>query len=332
MPVSAITLDRPPAAVKGFPLFGASLCERTALTPETPSLWNSQTITHRVLGMTFEIPYRPLPVDQLDVRYVHGPDSEVQPDVPVGETIAFRWEDSAVYRGTTRTFWVHVPAGYDPGEPASLMVFQDGWWYLDPAGQVRGATVLDNLVHRGEIPVTIGVFVDPGILRDAGDPKNRNVEYDAFDDRYVTFLLTEIIPQVTARWAIAEGPERWGICGGSSGGNCAFTAAWLRPDRFRRVIGYLSSFAQMPDGNPYPALIAEVPRKPLRILLQAGHRDLRWNEPERNWLAANLRVAAALAEAGYDFRLVLGEGGHNPNHGGVLLPDALRWLWREVPT
>jgi enterochelin esterase family protein len=248
--------------------------------------------------------------------------------VPVGETVELEWKDSEVYPGTFRKFWVHVPAQYDPAKPASLMVFQDGWWYLDPAGEIRGAIVLDNLIHRGDIPVTIGVFVDPGVFPNAENPKNRNNEYDAFDDQYVTFLLTEIIPQVARRYAIAQSPDRWGICGGSSGGNCAFTAAWLRPDKFRRVIGYLSSFAQMPDGNPYPDLISRVPRKPLRIFMQGGHRDLHWNEPQWNWLAENLRVAAALAEAGYDFRLVLGDGGHSPNHGGVLLPDALRWLWR----
>ena len=84
----------------------------------------------------------------------------------------------------------------------------------------------------------------------------------------------------------------------------------------------------MPDGNPYPDLILRTPRKPLRIFLQAAHRDLRWNERTWNWLADNLRVAASLAEAGYDFRLVLGDGGHSLDHGGVLLPDALRWLWR----
>lgn len=141
-------------------------------------------------------------------------------------------------------------------------------------------------------------------------------------------MLTEVIPQVKQRYAIAEDPEHWGICGGSSGGNCAFTAAWLRPDKFRKVIGYLSSFTQVPGGNPYPEDITRTPRKPLLIFLPAGHRDLGWDKPERNWLANNLRVAAALAEAGYDFRLVLGDGGHSTNHGGVLLRDAPRWLWR----
>ncbi|GAB3842202.1 alpha/beta hydrolase-fold protein [Dactylosporangium cerinum] len=250
--------------------------------------------------------------------------------MPAGRTVEFDWNDSVVYPGTSRRFWVHLPAQYDPSQPAALMVFQDGRLYLDPDGEVRGAIVLDNLISRGDIPVTVGVFVDPGVRDDAVGPKHRNVEYDAFDDRYATFLLTEIIPQVAERYSITTDPGGWGICGGSSGGNCAFTVAWLRPDAFRRAICCLSSFVQMPDGNPYPELIRSVPRKPLRIFLQAGHRDLRWNEPERNWLASNLHVAAALAETGYDFRLVLGDGGHSPNHGGVLLPDALRWLWRPL--
>ncbi|GAA4261876.1 alpha/beta hydrolase-fold protein [Dactylosporangium darangshiense] len=283
-------------------------------------------------GVTVEVPFRPLAVDQSDVRYAHGPDSARQPGVPVGRTVEFDWNDSIVYPGTSRKFWVHLPAQYDPSQPAALMVFQDGQWYLHPDGEVRGAIVLDNLMHRGDIPVTVGVFVDPGILEGADEPKHRNVEYDAFDDRYATFLLTEIIPQVTERYSITKDSHWWGICGGSSGGNCAFTAGWLRPDKFRRVICCLSSFVQMPGGNPYPELIRSVPRKPLRIFMQAGHRDLRWNERERNWLASNLQVAAALAETGYDFRLVLGDGGHSPNHGGVLLPDALRWLWRPMDT
>ncbi|MGZ4777069.1 MAG: alpha/beta hydrolase [Oryzihumus sp.] len=283
--------------------------------------------------MSIEIPYRPLPIDQSDVRYTHGPDSMLQEGVPAGTVTAFEWNDSTAYPGTSRTFWVHVPASYDPSEPASLVVFQDGQFYLEPAGEVRGGIVLDNLVHRGDIPVTIGVFVNPGVFEDVEDPderRNRNAEYDAFDDRYVSFLLDEIIPAVRKRWTISDDPDRWGICGGSSGGNCAFTAAWLRPDAFRRVVCCLSSFVQMPDGNPYPVLIPEAPRRPLRIFMQAGHRDLCWNEPEWNWLANNLRVVAALAEAGYDFRLVLGDGGHSPNHGGVLLPDALRWVFRPT--
>ncbi|WP_018350207.1 alpha/beta hydrolase-fold protein [Longispora albida] len=279
--------------------------------------------------MTIMVPFQPLPLDQSDVQYAHGPDSFVQPGVPAGQLVEFGWDTSTVYPGTSRKFWVYVPQQYDPAEPASLLVVQDALWYTDPQGRVRAPVVLDNLISRGDIPVTIAVFVEPGVFEGAAEPKNRNAEYDAFGDRYVTFLLDEIIPQVTERYAITADPERWAVCGGSSGGNCSLTAAWLRPDRFRRVISFNASFAQMPGGNPYPELIPAGPRKPLRIFLAASHRDLGWHEPEGNWLSSNLRVAAALAEAGYDFRLVLGDGQHASTHGGVLFPDALRWAFAE---
>jgi enterochelin esterase family protein len=280
-------------------------------------------------GVTITMPYQPLALDQTDVLYAHGPDSFAQPGVPTGQLVAFDWNTSAVYPGTSRKFYVYMPAQYDAAEPAALLVTQDASWYRTLDFQVRATVVLDNLIHRGDIPITIAVFVEPGVFAGAEKPKNRNAEYDAFDDRYVSFLLDEIIPQVTARYTITDDPERWAICGGSSGGNCAFTAAWFRPDRFRRVICFASSFAQMPGGNPYPDLIPTVPRKPLRIFMAANHRDLYWNQREMNWLSNNLRVAAALAESGYDFRLVLGDGRHSGNHDGVLFPDALRWTFRD---
>jgi enterochelin esterase family protein len=270
-----------------------------------------------------EIPYVRQPVDfSAPVRYAHGPDSFPQPGVPRGAVEEHAWRESRVFPGTTRRYWVYVPAQHVEAEPASLMVFQDGRLYLDPEADMRAGVVLDNLIHRGELPVTIGVFVDPG------EPGNRNVEYDAFSDAYATFLLEEILPAVRGRHRIADDPDRWAICGGSSGGSCAFTAAWMRPDRFRRVVSFLGSFAQLEGGNRYPELILETPRKPLRVFLQAATRDLNRDAADRNWLSANLRVAAALAERGYDFRLVVGDGGHDMNHCGAILPDALRWLWR----
>ncbi len=267
-----------------------------------------------------EIPYVPLPLE-LPARYAHGPDSFPQPGVPSGALHEHEWDASRVFPGTERRYWVYVPAQYRDSEPASLMVFQDAAWYLDPDLQARADVVFDNLIHRGEMPVTIGVFVEPG---------NRNAEYDAFDDAYATFLLTEILPAVRRRYAIADDPDRWAIGGGSSGGSCAFTAAWLRTDSFRRVLCFVGSFAQLEGGNPYPELIRTTPRKPLRVFLHTVSRDLNWDAPRHNWLSENLRVAAALAERGYDLRLVVGDGAHDGNHDGVILPDALRWLWRPL--
>jgi enterochelin esterase-like enzyme len=270
-----------------------------------------------------EIPYVRWPIE-FPVAYAYGPDSFRRPDVPVGTTHEYTWADSDLFPGTTRRYWVYVPAQYTASTPASLMVFQDGHLYLDPDGIFRAGVVLDNLIHAGEVPVTIGVFVDPGA------PDNRNREYDAFDDVYATFLLAELLPHVLEPYVIADDPDAWAICGGSSGGNAALTVAWHRPDRFRRVLCFQGSFEQIPGGNPYPRLIEQTPRKPLRIFLTAETRDLHWNERRFNWFSSNLRVAAALAESGYDSRLVVGDAEHTlrpgGNHGAVILPDALRWL------
>jgi enterochelin esterase family protein len=270
-----------------------------------------------------EIRYVRQPVDfSAPVRYADGPASHRQPGIPHGTILECEWNASRVFPGTERRYCVYVPAQYAPSEPASLMVFQDGRLYSDPDGDVRAPVVFDNLIHRGELPVTIGVFVDPG------EPENRNAEYDTFSDAYATFLLTEILPHVQSSYLIADDPDQWAIGGGSSGGSCAFTVAWMQPDRFRRVLCFSGSFAQIRGGNPYLELIEEAPQKPLRVFLQAATRDLNWDSPDRNWFSSNLRIAAALAERGYDLRLVLGDGGHDLNYGGVILPDALRWLWR----
>ena len=264
---------------------------------------------------------------EFPVRYAYGPDSSPQPDVPRGAVHEFKWNESEIFPGTTRRYWVYVPAQYTPTAAAALMVFQDGHVYLDPRGVFRTDVVMDNLIHRGEMPITIGVFVDPG------EPDNRNAEYDAFDDAYATFLLTEVLPNVQESYRIADDPDQWAICGGSAGSNCALTVAWQRTDRFRRVASFNGSFVQIEGGNPYLNLIPKTPRKPLRIFLQAATRDLYYNEAVFNWYSTNLRMAAALAERAYDCRLVLGDGHHSLAPGtqsAAILPDALRWLWRPA--
>ncbi|WP_144761814.1 esterase family protein [Curtobacterium sp. 9128] len=260
--------------------------------------------------MSTVIPFASLPLSQGGVTYAYGPDSQRRPGVVPGTVEHLRIEASDRFPGTMRSVWVHRPAGHRDDEPSAVMVFNDGWWYLDPDGDVRGGIVLDDLAAEGSLPPMIGVFVDPSVVdADSAPTKNRNVEYDAFDDAYASFLLDEVLPLVRTRAAV--------------------TAAWCRPDGFGRVISLNPSFAQMPGGNPYPALLATGPRRETRVFLHAAHRDLHWNEPEWNWFAESLETAAALARAQYDVRLVVGDGAHAPNHGGVLLPDALRWLWHR---
>jgi enterochelin esterase-like enzyme len=271
--------------------------------------------------VTTALPYVRQPVE-LPARYAHGPDSFPQPGVPCGALHEFEWNESRVFPGTTRRYWVYVPAQYVESRPPSLMVFQDAEWYLSADLNDRASVVFDNLIHSGEMPVTIGIFVAPG------EPDRRNAEYDAFSDSYARLLVDEIVPAVQSRWAIADDPDRWAIGGGSSGGVCAFTVGWMRPDRFRRVMSFVGAFAQLEGGNRYPQLIRETARKPLRIFLQTVIRDLNWDSPRYNFFSENLQVAAALAERGYDFRLVVGDGAHDGNHSGVVLPDALRWLLR----
>lgn len=284
-----------------------------------------------------DTPYLRQPTDFLEpVRYAHGPDSSPQPGVPRGTISDHVWGTSRVFPGTNRRYWVYVPAQYGPSQPASLMVFQDGHAWLDPNDDMRVSIVFDNLIHRGEMPVTIGVFIDPGIFRTelpaklGWDPKpeNRSVEYDTLSDAYAEFLLTEILPIVQQRYVITDDPDQRAICGMSSGGICAFTVAWERPDQFRRVLSYVGSFADIRGGHRYPDLIRQTAKKPLRVFLQAASRDINWDAANLNWFSANLLMAAALAERGYDLRFVLGDGGHDTNYGGAILPDALRWLWR----
>lgn len=265
------------------------------------------------------VPFSPLPFDPSDVTYEHGQDSTTRSDVARGRTTRFELPDSRAYPGTSRDVWVHVPASAPTG-PLPVVVFQDGSGFLDADDEMRAAVVLDNLIGDGAIPAVVGVFVDPG-------DGNRNAEYDAADATYADFLLDEVLPRVSEAVEIGDRPQDRALCGFSSGGSAAFTAAWHRPDAFGRVIGLSSSFPQV-HGTPFPSWIADEPVRDLRVFLQVGHRDLGWDEPDDNWLAANLEVAATLLRRGYDVRLVLGDGGHDGNHGGVLLPDALRWVWR----
>jgi gluconolactonase len=257
--------------------------------------------------------------------YKLGPDSQFKADVPHGRVERFTFTNSTVFPGTVRDGGVYIPAQYDPAKPAALMVFQDGVGYMGTNGGWRVPLVFDNLIAAGEMPVTIAIFLNPGSR--AGQ-SNRSFEYDSLGDAYSKFLINEAIPFVTNKYslAITTDPQMRATCGSSSGAICAFTVAWERPDQFRKVLSTIGSFTNIRGGHNYPALIRKTERKPLRVFLQDGSNDL--NNLHGDWPLANMGMASALRFMGYDHKFVLGDGSHNGRHGGSILPDALRWLWR----
>lgn len=262
-------------------------------------------------------------------EYVLGVDSLPQEGVPKGTVTKHVFEDSRVYPGTTHEYWVYVPAQYAAAEPAAVMVFQDGEGYLGREGAVRAPTVFDNLIHKGEMPVTIGVFINPGRKEQAWD--QRSVQYVPLDDTYARFLLEEILPRVGKDYALVDDAAGRAICGMSDGGLAAFTAAWERPDAFSKVVSHVGSYTRLRGGSEYPYRIRRTrgAPKPIRVFLQGGMNDI--NLTEGNWTLANLSMASALMFARYDHRVEIGAGGHDLFHGGAIFPDTLRWLWRDYP-
>jgi enterochelin esterase family protein len=262
--------------------------------------------------------------------YKLGPDSMEQPGVPKGKVTKYHWK-SQVFPGTERDYWVYVPAQYDPKMPACVMVFQDGGNYAKADGQFRVPTVFDNLIHKKEMPVTVGIFINPGVIP-AADPKqpprkNRSFEYDTLSDQYARFLEKEILPEVGKQVNLRQDAAGRAIGGISSGGICAFTVAWERPDLFSKVLSHVGSFTNIRGGDVYPGKIRKTEKKPIRVFLQDGSGDL--DNQHGNWPLANQQMAAALKFAKYDYQFVYGDGGHNGKHGGAILPDSLRWLWRD---
>ncbi|HET6880535.1 MAG TPA: alpha/beta hydrolase-fold protein [Pirellulales bacterium] len=263
-------------------------------------------------------------------NYAPGPDSQRQPGVPQGKVTQHFWK-SNVFADTERNYWTYVPAQYSSTEPAALMVFQDGGGYVNETGDFRVPIVFDNLIARQEMPVTIGLFINPGQIppkEPNGKPQsNRSFEYDTLSDQYARFLLEEMIPEVAKEYKLADDASARAICGISSGGICAFTVAWERPDAFSKVLSHVGSFTNIRGGHVYPALIRQAEKKPIRVFLQDGSGDL--DNKFGNWPLANQEMAAALKFAGYDYQFIYGEGGHSGKHGGAILPDSLRWLWRD---
>jgi hypothetical protein len=292
-------------------------------------------------------------------QYPLGPDSLPQEGVPKGRLEGPTLFKSKIIANTTRQYWVYVPAQYDAARPANVLVFQDGQRATAPAGSLRVPQVLENLIHKKEIPVTIGIFITPGQRGDTypetigtGNGNNRAQEYDSLTDTYARFIIEEMLPEVGKTYNLTTDPAGRAIGGTSSGAIAAFTVAWNRPDQFRNVISFIGSYTSIgyraaangqpmvPGGDLYPTLIRKNPIKPIRIFLQDGSADL--DNEHGSWFLANQEMLAALQYANrtadarnrpaprYEVNHVWGDGAHSDAHGGSILPDVLRWIWKDA--
>jgi enterochelin esterase-like enzyme len=280
----------------------------------------------------------------LDSHYKIGPDSLEQEGVPHGKMVGPTTLPCNVYPGTQHTYWVYVPAQYDPSKPASLMIFNDGQAFKNEKGDARVQNVVDNLIFRREIPVMIVVFINPGRRPDQPEPTprewgdrttNRPAEYNTPDDKYARIICDELMPVLYKDYNISKDPEQHGIGGASSGAIAAFMVAWERPDQFRKVISIVGSFVNLRGGHVYPERVLASDKKPIRIFFQDGRNDNRGQgrggnyDPKRDWFLQNNRLVDALTKKGYDVNYAWGIGLHGMKQGGALLPDMMRWLWRD---
>jgi len=285
---------------------------------------------------------KPPPSDPIfDSFYRLGPDSQPTTGVPRGKYSEARTIPSRVFPGMVHTYYVYTPAQYDPSVPTAVMIFNDGQAMMAEPGDVQAHYVLDHLIFRREIPVMLGVFINPGHApgvpephpKDWGDHSTiRLEEYNRPNDNYARVIVEELMPDLRARYNISSNPELHGIMGASSGGCAAFGVAWFRPDDFRKVITFVGSFTDIRGEHIYPEFIAAADRKPIRIFMEDGRNDYRHPEDAtRDWFLQNVRLMEALKTKGYDLNYIWTIGNHGQKHGGMFLPEMMRWVWRDQP-
>jgi len=291
-------------------------------------------------------------------EYPFMADSLPQDGIPKGRLEGPFEFKSQIIAGTVRRYWIWVPAQYNPKKPANVLVFQDGQRATNEKGSLRVPQAMENMIGKGKMPVTIGIFITPGNLSETyptdlemRNPNNRRNEYDAMNDTYARFIIEEMLPEVGKKYNLTDDPEKRAIGGTSSGAIAAFTVAWQRPDYFRRVISMIGSYTSIgysagpdgklltPGGDLYPTLIRKNPIKPIRIYLQDGDKDL--SNEHGNWYLANLEMLSAFEYANakadrdgtlgtrYEVRHQWGDGAHSDQHGGALLPEILEWIWQN---
>jgi sugar lactone lactonase YvrE/enterochelin esterase-like enzyme len=292
-----------------------------------------------VITVSAQIPKsweEPLPSGALKDDYEPGPDSKRQEGVPAGKVFNIPLNNSDVFPGTKRNISVYIPAQYQADKPACVYVALDGLGFNAPI-------VFDNLIHKGEIPIIIGIGVSPGNAAAAEDKENprfnRSYEFDGLSDDLCRLLLEEVFPLVESQKTpdgleikLSKDPNDRCTGGASTGGIGAFTLAWERPDQFRRVFSAIGTFVCMRGGDRYPVLVRKTEPKPIRVFLQDGHQDQWGGGPEvGDWWIGNVALNRALEFSGYDVNHAWGTGHHSGKHANAVFPDAMRWLWRDYP-
>lgn len=241
--------------------------------------------------------------------------------------------DSKIYPGTVHEIKVYVPQEYDATRPACLYFGLDGILYNAPA-------VMDSLINTGKMPVTVGVFIQPGLIKDKTGKViryNRSNEFDRTDGRFADFIESEVLPFVEKiklddgrNISISKDANDRAISGASSGGIAAFNVAWWRPDLFSRVYTTCGTFVAMRGGNELPALVRKTESRPIRIYIHDGSNDA-WNPLFGHWYEYNLLMASALEFAGYEHKQVWDDGNHSIKNGSKLFPEAMTYLWEGYP-
>lgn len=258
-------------------------------------------------------------------------DHYANPGVPQGTLSEKIVHESKIYPGMKSDYWTYAPAQYDPSKPAAVMIWQDGEIYVERNANTRLQNAIDNLTHQKKIPAMIHIFISPGLV---GQRRMRSVEYDSVNDTYPRFLLEEILPEVSKKFNLRTDGYSRAIAGDSSGGICAFNAAWQRPQEFSRVLSRIGSFTSiqwqpgvLDGGNVYPFKIRKEPKRNIRVWLQDGSEDL--ENPHGSWPLQNVQMANSLKFREYDFKFRWGFGTHSRTHGNVEVGEELEWLWRD---
>jgi len=237
----------------------------------------------------------------------------------------------------TRRVAVYVPKQYVPGTAAPFIVGADG-----PDQMLF--TALDNLIAQKRVPVMIAISIANG----SGDAQGsqRGLEYDTMSGRYAEFVETEVLPFVEKEYNVklTKDPEGRATTGCSSGGSAALSMAWYHPELYHRVLTYSGTYvnqqwppsADTPHGawEYHERLIPNNPRKPIRLWMDVGDRDLFnpnvMRDNMHDWVVANENMAKVLAAKGYQYQFVFARNAGHCDRAvkQQTLPAALEWLWK----